>query len=101
MYRFLKRLAWVIVLLAPPVGELVGDDLDRQSRQEASLERIERRNRKLQADIDDMKRRIVALRGDERYLERVAREELGWIRDGETVYRVPAPPKPPRRASPQ
>lgn len=101
MHRILRRVAWVLVLLAPPVYVLVGEDLDHQSRQQASLERIQRRNRQLSAEIDDLKRRIVALREDERYLERVAREELGWIRDGETVYRVPAPPKPPRRAPPQ
>ncbi len=98
MHRILRRVAWVLVLLAPPVYVLVGEDLDHQSRQQASLERIQRRNRQLSAEIDDLKRRIVALREDERYLERVAREELGWIRDGETLYRVPLPDKPPRRA---
>lgn len=42
-----------------------------------------------------------ALRTDDRYLERLAREQLGFVRPGEVVYRFPdssrlAPEAPPR-----
>jgi len=97
MQRYLRRSALVLILLGPPIYVSVGDDLDRQGRQAANLEAIERRNRQLRNEIEDLKRRIGALRDDKRYLERVAREELGWIRDGETIFRVPDPPPPPRR----
>ena len=38
--------------------------------------------------MGELRQRIAALRDDPRFLEQVAREELGWIRDGETVYRI-------------
>ena len=97
MVRLIRRFGWVLLLLGPPVYVAVGDDLDRQARQEGSLDSIERRNRQLRTEIADLKRRIGALREDKRYLERVAREELGWIREGEIVFRVPDPPPPPRK----
>jgi cell division protein FtsB len=41
-----------------------------------------------------LRRRIVRLRQDDAYLEAVAREKLGFVRDREVVYRFPGPARP-------
>ena len=57
----------------------------RQLRQQAELEdvafRLDQRNRTLRDRFD-------RLETDDAYLEKVAREKLGWVKPGEIVYRV-------------
>jgi cell division protein FtsB len=48
-----------------------------------------------------LRTQVRQLRDDDRYLERLAREQLGFVRPGEVVYRFaapghPAPEDPPR-----
>lgn len=66
--------------------------LRRLERQQAEVERVAyslaHKNQKLRDHLD-------RLEHDDRYLERIAREELGLIKPGEIVYRVPAEPNPP------
>ncbi|HEY7412708.1 MAG TPA: septum formation initiator family protein [Vicinamibacteria bacterium] len=86
-------LTCVIALLALLVGSLFGDrgilQLVRQrERAEALLAEIEglrAENRRLAAEIG-------ALRADPRAIERLAREELGLGRPGETVFLLRPPP---------
>ena len=40
-----------------------------------------------------MKREIERLRTDPAYIEKLAREDLGWVREGDTVLKFPAPPR--------
>jgi cell division protein FtsB len=54
----------------------------QEARIRAKAEALERENEKLRENV----RR---LRDDDEYLERVAREQQGLVRDGETVYRFP------------
>jgi len=58
--------------------------------------RLERRIRALQRDNEHLREKIYRLANDDRYLEKIAREELGLAREGEVVYRFPQPrsPKP-------
>ncbi len=44
--------------------------------------------------IDSLGHRIEALRTDDDMLERVAREQYGFIRDGEILYRITEPETP-------
>lgn len=44
----------------------------------------------LMRENDELRREIVALRKSDRVLERLARRELGVVRDGEIVYRFRA-----------
>jgi len=43
-----------------------------------------------------LRERLHRLRTDDRYLERLAREQLGFVRPGEIVYRFPDRAAPPR-----
>lgn len=49
------------------------------------LRGLETRNAELRAETDRLGREAEALRGDLAAVERVARDELGWVRRGEIV----------------
>lgn len=46
----------------------------------AKVEKLKRENRYLRGELS-------ALRSDRRYVENIARKDLGLVREGETVYR--------------
>ena len=85
--RKAATLASVILVVALVVGSLFGDRgflqlLRQQERAEAlarELEELRMDNRRLASEIQ-------ALRSDPRAIERLAREELGLTRPGETVF---------------
>lgn len=96
MPRWLRSLLLLVLAASPPLYVLCEDEPAARHAKEAGVDKLIRSNRQLRSDVGELRRRIGALRDDPRFLERVAREELGWIRDGETVYRVsssiPTPP---------
>ena len=47
-----------------------------------------------------LRTQLHALRTDDRYLERLAREQLGFVRPGEVVYRFQSPSRPAPEAPP-
>lgn len=52
---------------------------------EADLVEMQRHNRELRHEIEKLGREAAALREDPRAVERVARQELGWVRPGDLV----------------
>ncbi|HLD40583.1 MAG TPA: septum formation initiator family protein [Candidatus Omnitrophota bacterium] len=61
----------------------------------AKIQEMRHKNRKLEADIKRLKAENIALslekeklETDPNYLEQVAREKLGIVKKGETVYRL-------------
>lgn len=55
--------------------------------------RLIQANRELQAEIARLQREIALLRHDPRTIERIAREEYGMRRPGETIYRLMPRPR--------
>ena len=56
---------------------------------------LDEQNYRLQKENDALRQRIARIRDDDRYLEKLAREELNLVRPGEVVYRFPkADPRP-------
>lgn len=49
--------------------------------------KLDERNFRLQRTNEALRERIYRLRHDNRYLEKIAREDLGLVRRGEIVYR--------------
>ena len=85
MKRFLR--ATLLIVLAALVTYLYIDGIEQvyrlhleNERTKAKIEGIAHKNRSLEMEID-------ALKNDKLYIERVAREELGMIKEGEKIYR--------------
>jgi cell division protein FtsB len=52
---------------------------------------LERMTFELQQSNEHMRQRIHQLESDDRYIEKLARERLGMVKNGEIIYRVAAP----------
>jgi len=66
---------------------------DEVAQAEERIRALERQNTVLRDEV-------AALRTDPFAQERAVREELGWVRPGETLVRVPGAGTPPERAVP-
>ncbi len=56
--------------------------------QKATRERLEKRLKQQNRDINKLQRRIHALRTNPQAIERVAREKFGWCRPNEKIYHI-------------
>lgn len=65
-------------------------------------EALQKEVHRLEQTNSELRREIEALRSDQRYLERIARKELGLVREDELVYQFPdsKEDKPPEKALP-
>ena len=87
--RKAATLASIILVLALVVGSLFGDRGFLQLvRQQQRAEEMAREIEELRAENGRLAAEIVALRSDPRAIERLAREELGLVRPGETVFLI-------------
>jgi cell division protein FtsB len=62
--------------------------LRKAIRHEGEAERLERENAALEQRVMRLRRDVKALSGDPAALERAAREELGYVKPGEIVYKL-------------
>jgi len=68
---------------------------------------IQKKAAQIKAENEQLKREIEALKSDRRYLESIARKELGLVRPNEIIYQFPpnsaagqkTPVTPPRSSS--
>jgi cell division protein FtsB len=74
----------VLLSLVTVVGERGAIHLLRL-RDEKS--RLDEQNYRLQKENETLRQRIWRIRNDNRYLEKLAREELNMVRPGDVVYR--------------
>jgi cell division protein FtsB len=65
-----------------PNGVRRAQKLDEQAR------RLSDEDAALEAQVTRLRREVRALRGDPAALERAAREELGYVRPGEVIYKL-------------
>jgi cell division protein FtsB len=65
-------------------------------RQGKDLERVREANRQLQQDNQGLQREIDLLTRDPAYIEKIAREKHGLLRNNEVVYSFPASKKKQR-----
>ncbi|HXH84548.1 MAG TPA: septum formation initiator family protein [Candidatus Tectomicrobia bacterium] len=57
------------------------------------IEATERDIATLRQRTEELGRTVERLRSDPAYVEKLAREELGYVRPGETILKFPSPPK--------
>jgi cell division protein FtsB len=87
--RKAATLASIILVLALVVGSLFGDRGFLQlMRQQERADALAREIEQLRMDNSRLASEIAALRSDPRAIERLAREELGLTRPGETVFLI-------------
>ena len=79
-------LAALAVLLT--LSALDPNGLRKAVRHEGEAERLERENTAINQRVRRLRRDVKALSGDPAALERAAREELGYVKPGEIVYKL-------------
>ncbi len=84
---YLLGLLILLLGLVTVVGERGALHLWRLRGEKAQLDE---QNYRLQKINEELRQRIVRIRNDDHYLEKLAREELNLVRPGEVVYRFPA-----------
>ena len=85
LYRVAKAVFAVTVVVAAVMLFLpkIRQNQERLSRVKA----LEEENRILEGQIKQLQSRQDQFLSDPRYVERIAREELGKVKEGETVFR--------------
>jgi cell division protein FtsB len=80
----------VMAIMTVPTLVLDEQGLPRYRHLRTELEALRESNDELVREIATFKREIDALRTDPGYVERIARDELGMVRDEEIVFQFPA-----------
>jgi len=80
---YLSALAGLLTL-----SVLDPNGLRKAIRHEGEAARLERENAALEQRVMRLRRDVKALSGDPAALERAAREELGYVKPGEIVYKL-------------
>ena len=88
MNRRLAAAAFVLVLAA---GLVVygGSGVLRVRAMQAEIDQLERELATLRTQSTKLTATIDKLRNDPAYIEKLAREDLGYVREGETVLKFP------------
>ena len=79
----------VFALFSVPVRILSEEGLPRYRRLQEQLTRIHSDNEALTRDIERLNHEVKALLNDPDAVERIARDELGMIREGELLFQFP------------
>ena len=77
----------LIVALILAVGYMFASEISQVSILRKENERIRMKIDKLEITNKELRGKIEAIKNDKRYIEKLAREELGMIKEGEKVYR--------------
>ena len=94
-WQWLKRTVRTLFILAFALTSLYAgavyalnpEGRHQQKRLFAELERLHAANVALAERNERLRLQIAAIRYDDRYLEHVAREDLGLVNQGEVIYR--------------
>jgi cell division protein FtsB len=77
-----------VLLLLLGASALDPEGLRRYRRLEAEVRRATAENREMARENARRRREVRALQGDPAALERAAREELGFVRPGEVIFKL-------------
>jgi cell division protein FtsB len=79
----------LVAIVTVPAKILDYRGLPRLRALETQLERVRAENERIEREVHALHRQVDALRSDPQALERVARDELGMLREGELVFQFP------------
>ena len=89
-----KRLLIVILLFLLILGlvSFLGErGILHLLRLEKELIRIKESNKKIEEENERLKEEVKRLKTDKRYIEEIARKELGMVKEGEIIYQFEPP----------
>ena len=96
MGRLSRAAAWllpfallVMAIVAVPLRILDEQGLPRYRVLKQELREVSAQNERLEREVRDLSRDVEALRSDPEAIERIARDELGMVRDEELVFQFP------------
>lgn len=79
----------LLAIVAVPVRILAADGLPRYRALQAKREEVRRENERLRREVRSLRREVEALKSDPHAVERIARDELGMVREGELIFQFP------------
>ena len=89
-----RRIVLGVLGVLAAVGLLVGGTgMLRVWEMRRELATLERDIATLRAQTEKLNQTVDRLRNDPAYIEKLAREDLGYVRQGETVLKFPSQPK--------
>jgi cell division protein FtsB len=90
---YVRTLVWLLPLgllmtsvVLVPVRMLDAQGLPRYRALRDELRHVERENERLAREVSDLTRQVDALKADPAAIERIARDELGMVRENEVVF---------------
>lgn len=96
MAAYLRTLVWLLPLgllvtsvVLVPVRMLDAQGLPRYRALKAELQHVERDNERFAREVAELTREVDALKADPAAIERIARDELGMVREDEVVFQFP------------
>ena len=81
-----------LLLLAGGLAVYGGQQILRVREMQREIAVMERDIQTLRARTEQLNQTVERLRSDPAFIEKLAREDLGWVRDGETVLKFPRQP---------
>jgi cell division protein FtsB/cell division protein DivIC len=96
-----KRLLFLILASLLILGSLTffGENgILHLFRLQKEFARIKDKNLKLEEENQKLKEEVKRLQSDKRYIEEIARKELGMVKAGEIIYQFDTPSKGKERA---
>ena len=96
MDRLGRALLWmlpfgllVVSIVGVPLSILDAEGLPRYRALRGELAEVERVNERLRHDVEQLHREVDGLRTDPDAIERIARDELGMVREDEILFQFP------------
>lgn len=84
-----KRRIFIALLLIIALFAVLGDKgLIDLYRVRGELDGIQTYNKALEKENREIEKEIALLKGDRRYIEHIAKKELGMIRKNEVIYKI-------------
>jgi cell division protein FtsB len=87
LQTFVVRAVAIVILIAAFQYVFNAESRVRHDSLRDELERMQNENRKLVDEIEYLRLQVGAIKTDERYLEKMARQEFGMIKKDEQIYR--------------
>lgn len=87
--RVLPILVLVVAVIGAPVMILSPQGLPRLRGLEREMTEVEEDNAELRRQIEALRGKVARLRDDPSAVERIARDDLGFVRQTEVVFQFP------------